>query len=155
MKLLRFAILALLMLGLPRQGTAQVKRVFPKTLKGLSFGMPMAQFSEDYRSIDPQYLKREDFRYRWEAPLDGKKGLTKAVYYFDDGPERPFYEVILSFEGPQERDAWLRKYYGAPNANNATEWRFPSEEGFEIRAWCYQNRLVIAALLPGTEWEGS
>jgi len=132
--------------------TAQVRRVFPKPVHKLELGMSLEAFSDEYETLDPYQLDREEFRYRWEQDLGGKKGIASATFYFDDGSDRPLYEVILVYDDLRARDQWLAKYYGPPNAAEGTEWAYELPSGYPLRAWCYKNRLVIVAALPGTEW---
>lgn len=132
---------------------AQVKRTFPKDFKKLRFGMSMEQFAGKRKSVEPNHLTREKFRYVWVESFSSKYPFHTAKFYFSDKEERPFYELILFYSDLTARDNWLRKYFGAPNFKNNTEWELVSKDGQQLRAWRYEDRLIITALLPGTEWE--
>jgi hypothetical protein len=42
---------------------------------------------------------------------------------------------------------------GQPNFENNTEWIIGSRQDYKIKAWKFENNLVLAAQLKGTEWE--
>lgn len=44
-----------------------------------------------------------------------------------------------------------RRLYGPPNRDDG-EWGFPTREGWQLRAWTFGNKLVVAGELPGSEW---
>ncbi len=115
--------------------------------------MSMEAFAEKRKTVEPNKLSRENFRYVWEERFSDKYPYHTAQYYFSDKEEHAFYEVILSYRDLSARDNWLSKYFGPPNSKNNTEWKLISKKGLQFRAWRYEDRLVIAALLPGTEWE--
>jgi hypothetical protein len=43
--------------------------------------------------------------------------------------------------------------YGSPNFQK--EWSFKSNEGFDIRVWTFESKLVIAGLIAGTEYNSN
>lgn len=132
---------------------AQPKRSLPKALKGLEFGMSLAEFAEIRGNLRTEDLQFDKIRYRWAEKGSKDKAISKVIYYFDDEEEKVFYECIIFYNNLQKREAWLDKNYGPPNAENNTEWRFVADEGYELRAWRFEDRLVIVAVLPGTEWD--
>lgn len=133
---------------------AQVKRILPKSFKKLELGMSMERFAEVRKEVETDKLSRDKFRYRWEEKVKKRGAISSVVYYFGDGEGKPLYELILYYRDLRARDQWLEKNYGVPNYKNNTEWRFATDLGFEVRAWRYEDRLIIAAMMPGTEWEG-
>lgn len=142
-------LLATFFLPLP----AQVKRVLPKEFKKLEFGMSMEQFATKRRTADPNHLTKEKFRYAWVETFPSDHSLQSVKFYFSDKEDRPLYEVILYYQDLRARDTWIDKYFGAPNFKNNTEWQLVTKKGQQFRAWRYEERLIITALLPGTEWE--
>lgn len=132
------------------------KKLLPKALKGTWFGMPRAEFVD--RSGPSHLVSKEDgFRFIYEeahqSENKGNEGLKTATYYFDGDGNEVLYEVILDFESHLTRDAMAFELFGAPNAGE-DEWWFPSAYAFPLRIWLHENKLVIAAVLPGTPWEG-
>ena len=146
-----FAVLALSFAFL--LGNGQVKRILPKTFKKVELGMPMEDFAAVRKGLQTEDLSRDKFRYRWAETCKKKSAISSVVYYFSDTEEKSLYEMIIYYRDLRVRDAWLAKNYGTPNYKNGTEWRFASDLGFEVRAWRYEDRLVIVAAMPGTEWE--
>ena len=132
---------------------AQVKKPLPKHFKKLYLGMGMDEFAKVRRSLYSNGLERERMRFRWVERCPKHKSMTSVTYYFDDDKDRRLYELIIYYHDLRARDAWLEKVYGPPNAANGTEWRFPTKHGFDLRAWRYEDRLVIVGEVPGTEWE--
>lgn len=145
------AIALLLILFLPLQ--AQVKRVLPKEFKKLEFGMSLEQFATKRKTADPNHLTKEKFRYAWVETFPSKNALQSVKFYFSDKEDRPLYEVILFYQNLRARDTWVEKYFGTPNFKNNTEWQLVSKKGQQFRAWRYEERLIITAMLPGTEWD--
>jgi hypothetical protein len=136
------------------QSKKHSKGLLPDSHKDLWFGMPMSAFGEA-RPFNPDSLvKVMEFRHSLviEQPPGSVTGLRTVVYYFDAEGEAPLYEMILIYADEASRDEAAAKLFGPPNADK--EWHFPKHKGFPFRAWPYQTKLVLAAALPGTEWEG-
>ena len=124
-----------------------------KEFKKIVFGMSLEQFADKRKTALPNKLTKESFRYAWMETFPKSEPIHTAKYYFSDKEEKPLYEVILFYRDLRARDNWLEKYFGTPNFKNNTEWELVTKKGQQIRAWRYEDRLVITALLPGTEWE--
>lgn len=153
--MLRFKNFALILLlsSISLLSWTQVKKTFPKTFKKLKFEMSMEEFAKKRKTVDPNQLSKDKFRYAWIETFSSRQPFHTAKYYFSDKEGHPFYELILFYRDLPARDAWVRKYFGTPNAKSGTEWRLTNRQGQQFKAWRYEDRLVIAALLPGTEWE--
>ena len=79
--------------------------------------------------------------------------IKELTLYFDNEGTFPLYEFIIDYKEIAERDKVANELYGKPNFKEK-EWKFDSGEGYPIRVWTYQNKLIIAGFMPGTEWEG-
>ena len=62
----------------------------------------------------------------------------------------PLYEYIIDYHSAEKRDEFVAANLGKPN--NEEEWVFDSKEGFKIKAWLFENKLVVAGLIKDTEW---
>ena len=123
----------------------------PKPSQNLEFGMALAKWKQDHPTA---VNAGEDYGFRViyledEAPAP----FESIVYYFDNEEDIPLYELVLNYHDSTVRDAWIRENLGAPNHANGKEWLYDSGEGFEIRIWTFQNKLVIAAAIAGCEWD--
>ncbi|MEM6273293.1 MAG: hypothetical protein AAF998_28050 [Bacteroidota bacterium] len=133
------------------QSHQQQKKYFPKPFKDLYLGMPLADFANRRPKLPPETLIRDDIRYRWRESFSASSPIIAALYYFDDKGDRPLYEIVIFYRDLADRGKWVRKRLGTPNYKDR-EWRLSSAEGFLIRAWLYEEKLIFAGELPGTEW---
>lgn len=133
------------------QSHRQQKKYFPKEVRNIFLGMPMEDFAKARPQMAPGQLSREKIRYRWKESFPDKSPLLAAVYYFGNEGERPLYEIVLFYRDLSDRGQWVRKKLGSPNFNDR-EWKLSSAEGFVIRAWLHDEKLIFAAELEGTEW---
>jgi hypothetical protein len=119
----------------------------PPCVADLRLGMPMATVEPLHTMTPADTLL--DFRLqREQAFADGP--VANVIYYFDgDLPGHPLYEVIVEWRLPAERDLWLKATLGAPNVGD--QWTVAGLE-WPARAWVFDNRYVVAAGMPGTEW---
>ena len=130
----------------------QQQKFLPKVVKKLYFGMPMEEFALKKKRLPTDKLEREAIRYRWLETFSQKSDIAAAVYYFDLDGNKPLYEIVLFYRNIPARTKFLEKTFGPPNYNEV-EWKFPTGEGFILRAWNYEDRLVIVGAIEGTEWE--
>jgi hypothetical protein len=120
------------------------KLYFGQTKEGLLKKFPNATLessSYDFREV---YLL---------GPLSNR--FEEVVCYVDTEGDLPVYEFILMVPEGQSNTDIGRQLLGPPN-HEEEEWRFsPSETGlpYTIAAWTYQNKLILAAAMAGTEWE--
>lgn len=126
-----------------------VRRYLPQEVRDLYFGLSLATFLEQKRDLtrpegemDFRIVLVEDFA---EAQAES------MVYYFDADDHEPLYEVIAIYPDVATRNTVAAELLGEPN-HEGKEWRYDSGEGYQIWAWTFQKKLVIAAILPGTEW---
>lgn len=126
------------------------RRYIPEVFSDLHIGMSI----DEFRQVrDPQsmgsYLSME-FRIQLEEVIE-EGDIVEVTYYFDKDLEgNPLYEMIIQYRPEFDLAAYVASVYGSPNRNQ--EWQFDIGESFPIRIWTYQNRLIIAGIIPGTEW---
>lgn len=123
---------------------------FPEEFKGLEFNMSMKQVGA-IRDLDSDQIQDGDFRFTVYEPLENSE-IEGAGYYFDAEGDKPFYELIIVYKSEELRDAAAQKLLGEPNFENNTEWQVRGKGPYEIRAWGFKTKLIIAALIPNTEW---
>ena len=131
------------------------KKFFPKELrkKGVYFGMPKVELLRafsDAKANDGFINFRKVYTLK---PLS--KRFQESQCYLDSEGYFPLYEFILIIADGYSNETIARELFGPPNFNE-TKWLFkPADTGldFEISAWTFQNKLIIAGALPGTEWE--
>jgi len=158
---MRFLFAAVLLLaglvGLPACRTAQAPaapsaRFLPAPFRDLAFGMPLAAFQ--VRRPEAVREGPAGFRvvYAEENPAPG---IVRVDYYFDNEGERPLYELIIEYADLAERARVSRALFGDSNVEDTVfehAWRVASGEGYDVTAWTFERVLVVAAVLPGTEW---
>ncbi len=119
----------------------------PPCVADLTLGMPMASVEPLHAMTPADSLL--DFRLQREQAFAAGP-VSNVTYYFDgDLPGHPLYELIVEWRVPAERDLWLKATLGAPNAGD--QWSVSGLE-WPVRAWVFDNRYVVAAGMPGTEW---
>ena len=126
-------------------------RFLPPELAHVSFGQPQADFLQQYPQAMEDHEDGMAFR-RIFLRDDVGEAFDSVAYYFDADGDKPLYEVILNYKDPAVRDAWVSSQLGPPNFKDS-EWLFDSGEGYSLNAWTFQNKLIFAAILPGTEWD--
>jgi hypothetical protein len=130
--------------------TQKEKNYFPKVLKKVRFGMNASQVE----SLLTDFEKSEtaSFRTIYTSNLSDKS-IETIVFYFDNDADQPLYEIIIDYKTEELRDKDAKKLLGAPN-HKQKEWKLKSGKDYPIHAWTFQKKLIIVAVLPGTEWEG-
>jgi hypothetical protein len=150
---LAFFVLIVLSCSLfkPSQPTYQ-KWYLPEQFGDLYLGMPYEEFvkTKDVSQME----KSEMFSFRFEhieTPED--ENIKEVTYYFEDEnlPENPLYELIIEYEPSFDLAGYIKEKYGPPNYEG--EWRFEGKEEFPIMVWTFDQKLVIAGKMKGTEWE--
>lgn len=158
-KLLLFPLFALLF-TLPAMSYGQKlrkaqKKFFPKELRKQKVYFGMAE--NDLLRAFPDAKKSEatfDFRNVYQLGALSKR-IQDSHCYIDNEDDLPVYEFILIMADAYNNEDLGRELFGPPNFNNE-EWRLkPGDTGldFEVAAWTFQNKLIIAAAWPGSEWE--
>lgn len=81
--------------------------------------------------------------------------FNTVIYYIDRDATKPVYEFILLVDDGLDAKKIAIEKYGQPNHNQ--EWRFAMDETklpFDIAVWTFRNKVIIAGMIAGTEWEG-
>lgn len=97
-------------------------------------------------------LSKNNFRTVFLSNLN-HSDIESVVFYFDNDKEKPLYEIIINYKSEVLRDTDTQKLLGAPN-HKEKEWKLKSGKDYPIHAWTFQKKLVLVAVLPGTEWDG-
>lgn len=145
-------LLLVVLVGLAQSMWAQPKRPLPREFRKLELGMSMEQVARWRPGLQAADLKNDGFRYRWTEELDAESPISKVIYCFDDAEEKPLYELVIFYRDLAQRERWIGKNFGPPNSETGTEWEFILRSGLKVRAWRYEERLVVVGLIPGTEW---
>ncbi len=128
------------------QHKQQIKFI-PKEFHNTYLGMPLDEFKKQRKMAE--LYKDEDFRTVFTEEPENDDIKTVA-YYFGKKDAKPLYEYIIDFHSKAKRDEFVAANFGEPN--NGDDWIFDSGEGFKIKAWQFQNKLVVVGIIPGTEW---
>ncbi|MDX2359694.1 MAG: hypothetical protein QNK23_02730 [Crocinitomicaceae bacterium] len=75
--------------------------------------------------------------------------LDGAIYYFGPKGEEPLYEIIFMYISESDRDADAQRLLGDKNTEQG--WSL-EHEPYNVKAWTYESKLIIAARIPDTEW---
>lgn len=125
---------------------------FSYSLAGLGFGTAEVDFLAAKRNLlapEPDVI---GFRDEIVEKV-GKNNLEQITYYFDKDGDKLLYEIIIEFSDEPTRQAAAEKLLGAPNhPEMADHWIAGVSNNVVNIAWAFNNKLVIAANLPGTEW---
>lgn len=123
--------------------------LFEEGLDGVYLGMPLADF-QGLRGQQDRIDESMGFRLEVveERPSDA---LREVTWYFAAEIEgRPLYEAIMAYpEGEDVAEVALTRL-GPPNSGE--EWRFEGLASFPVLAWVFEDKLVVAGAMPGTEW---
>lgn len=127
-------------------------RHLPEPFPNAYIGMPYA----DWRAAHPEQPAPDaggfDFRIVITQP-NPLPGVTEVTWYFDtDTAGQPLYEAIVDYGPNADRLAAAIARLGPPNSGD--EWMHPTSMGYPIRLWAFSTKLVVAAGMPGTEWDG-
>lgn len=75
---------------------------------------------------------------------------AEVTYYFDtDLPGQPLYELIVVWRDTAARDAWTAGH----GVREGNDWVWRDGAAWPVRAWTFADKYVVAASMPGTEWE--
>jgi hypothetical protein len=144
-------ILALAAVGCAGTGTAPGHAArLPTELDSVHLGMPLADFQQRHDTGAMEVDDSMGFRISYTRRFQGGP-IEYVVHEFDAEGTRPLYELIVRYRDGHDVTAIAAEKYGPPNAEGG-EWRFPTAEGFDVRIWTFQNKLVIVGTLPGTEF---
>jgi hypothetical protein len=132
----------------------RINRYFPEVLGDLVFNLSMDEVIAKRPNLAPVNYINDAFDFRKEFVEEiNESGIRKVSYYFDMDGTKPLYEVIVYYDNEKKRDQDALRLLGQPNSENNTEWIIGSRQDYKIKVWKFENNLVLAAQLKGTEWE--
>jgi hypothetical protein len=127
-------------------------RHFPEAIPNTYLGMPFA----DWQAAHPELAPDQDgFDFRivvtQKAPAPG---LAEVTWYFDtDQPGQPLYEGIFDYGQDEARHRERVAALGPPNTAEG-EWLYETSMGYPVKVWSFATKIVTAARIAGTEWDG-
>jgi hypothetical protein len=123
--------------------------MLPNFLSQMSFGMTFEQFNKLPDRAKWMPTGEDDIRtsYSRSNPTPDTPWVT---VYFGTEDGEPLYEFIIQYKTPTKAKEVASSLLGEANTDDG-EWRFLSK-GVEMRAWVFETKLVVAAVLQGTEW---
>lgn len=128
--------------------TKTYKDLYPSALsKGVDFNMSLADFNK-LKGTSTADMTDDSFRWVYLESLNDDK-VSDIVYYFDKDGDQPLYEMIFIYKDTTVRNSDAQNLLGAPNSGK--EWRLEMEP-YTVTAWKYMSKLVMAAIIPNTEW---
>jgi len=98
-------------------------------------------------------LERGALAFRHEAVERFDDGAVSAIWaYFDaDTPGEPLYEWIVEYRDVGVRDDWVEAHLGEPEPDG--DWTVAAGLPWVVKSWRFDEKLVFAAAMPGTEYE--
>jgi hypothetical protein len=85
-----------------------------------------------------------------------QSGLSNITYFFDAEGNAPLYEFIVEFADDRIRREAAFEMLGPANyPGEADQWVIDINDSTATIAWAFDNKLVVATNLAGTEWVGS
>ena len=110
--------------------------------------MSLADFNARKGTSTADMQDNMSFRWVYLEEVNDEK-LSNSIYYFDKAGTQPLYEMIFTYQDESVRDKEAMELLGPPN--NKDKWRL-EKDPYTIIAWKFKNKLVMAALIPNTEW---
>lgn len=123
----------------------------PAPVADAPLGAPMAAVRSRHPALHLESSSM-DFRFEHRETFDTGPVATAFAYFDRDAEGQPLYEWILEYRDVAARDAWIDARLGAPAEDG--DWHVSAGTPWPVRAWRFDRTLVIAAAMPGTEYEG-
>jgi hypothetical protein len=123
--------------------------LLPMELRDTYLGMELPAFEMVRNTRGMERSNLMEFRIQFVEAYEGGD-LKEVTYYFDNEGKFPLYEYIIEYMPGVDVRKRALDMYGPPN--NGNEWIFDSGEGFNIKIWTFDAKIVIAGVLPNTEW---
>jgi len=85
-----------------------------------------------------------------------ESGLNEITFYFDKDNHEPMYEIIMDFEDADTLATFIAKDLGPSNHPRLEDhWVMSvSTEGVAYILWRFENKIIFAANIPGSELDG-
>jgi hypothetical protein len=128
--------------------TSSYGKYYPKQLqKKVEMNMSLSDFNA-LKGTSTKDMQDDSFRWVYLEEVEDED-ITDIVYYFDKDGDQPLYEMIFIYKDVATLDRAADELLGVPN--DGEEWRIEIAP-YTLTAWKYQSKLVLAALIPQTEW---
>lgn len=125
-----------------------------ESLSTMSLGITEAVFFTQKPSLSRPDTSTTNFRHEVVEKV-GKDGLSSLTYYFDADGDRMLYEIIVEFADEAVRTEASEKMFGPANyPDRPDHWIAGAQDNIVSLIWAFNNKIVIAANLPGSEWDG-
>ncbi|EJF55089.1 hypothetical protein SapgrDRAFT_3452 [Saprospira grandis DSM 2844] len=140
----------------PKPVTVEQKRpnfYLPAELGNIVLNMSWKELQTKRPKMAPINYVQDALSFRKEFYEEiGRDSIKRVFYYIDSDSPQPLYEILVEYQDKNYMKEEAERLLGQPNSNNGSEWLFDSRQGFKIRAWLHETRLVFAGEIPGTEW---
>ncbi|MCB9730151.1 MAG: hypothetical protein H6744_12660 [Deltaproteobacteria bacterium] len=126
---------------------------FPERFPNVYLGMPMAEWRATHPDAPPAEAGTFDFRIVVVEPQP-VPGVEEVTWYFDtDLPGQPLYEAIVDYGSNAAGRTRAIEALG-PSEGARPQWQYATSMGYPVRVWAFSTKIVVAAGMPGTEWDG-
>ncbi len=150
---LTWLVMALLP-GQPQINVSETINIVATNLDGVTIGLSEKELLSN--TTKNLYIDRSR-GFRTEA-IDSinQAGLANITYFFDADGNLPLYEFVVEFSDDRIRREAAFEMLGPANyPGESDQWILSMNDSTMVIAWAFDNKLVVASNLPGTEWEGS
>lgn len=132
----------------------KLKKFLPEPAHKAQIGRDLSQVRKKVPRAYPSQEASNESRKEYVQDFIGHPTVRAIEYYFDADLEgNPLYEVVYYFRDRNLPMSTAEALYGPPN-HKEREWRFPVKgESWQVAVWAHEERLYVAAEMPGTEWE--
>lgn len=134
---------------IPKPYNKPTENYLPNGFEDIWLGMSLVEFSSIYRLNELQPYEGISFRIEYTKTYNTPP-YEWVTFYFDRDGSMLLYELIIEFTTPDELIKCMRSKYG--EEHNDKEWIYQNPQGFQVRVWSFDKRLVVAAHIKGTEW---
>ena len=125
-------------------------KYLPDQFSKLYLGMTLKDFCK-VKDVNKMTISTiSSFRTEYEEQINDKT-YKSVVYYLDNDNNHPLYELIIEYQSSFDLANYISTKYGNPNSGS--NWIFDSGEGFKIKIWTFDYKLVITGVIKGTEWD--
>lgn len=120
---------------------------------GIDLSFPLAKVIEAIPNmqIEPEIM---DFREEYTLKV-GNNGVKQVNFIFDKDGDKPLYEMIFEFDNADSTRRLVEMMFGQPNHPTLEDhWVLAKDEkGIVPMIWLFDNKMITAVNLPGTEFE--
>ncbi len=120
---------------------------------GIDLSSPLTKVIEALPNIQKQ-PETMNFREDYVLTL-GNNGVKQVDFIFDKDGDKPLYEMIFEFDNADSTRRLVEMMFGQPNHPSLEDyWVLAKDEkGIVPMIWLFENKMITAVNLPGTEFE--